>query len=196
MLRHTYLSLATALVAGAAVSGVATAQTPAMPRDVDASATLTNAQGQNVGTVHVENDENGGTEVKIRTTGLPPGFHGVHVHDKGVCDPNSKDPATGSPFFSAGPHLGSGSHPGHTGDLPDLQVRGDGVGQAAYVTDRFRVEDLLSGGGRSIVVHAKPDNQANIPDRYSHSGTAGPDAETLKAGDSGGRSACGVFRRD
>ncbi|MFI9571788.1 superoxide dismutase family protein [Microbispora rosea] len=196
MPRHTYLSLAAALVAGAAVSGIATAQTPAAPRDTDASATLTNAQGQNVGTVHVENDENGGTEVTIRTTALPPGFHGVHVHDKGVCDPNSKDPATGSPFFSAGSHLGSGSHPGHTGDLPDLLVRGDGVGQASVVTDRFRVEDLLTGGGRSIVVHAKPDNQANVPDRYSRSGTAGPDAETLKAGDSGARIACGVFRRD
>ncbi|MGW5264395.1 superoxide dismutase family protein [Microbispora sp. NPDC004025] len=196
MLRHTYLSLAVALVAGAAVTGIAAARTPAAPRDVDASATLTNAQGQNVGTVSVENDENGGTEVKIRTTGLPSGFHGVHIHDKGVCDPNSTDPATGGPFFSAGPHLGSGSHPGHTGDLPDLLVRGDGVGQAAVVTDRFRVEDLLSGDGTSIVVHAKPDNQANIPDRYSRSGTAGPDAETLKAGDSGGRIACGVFRRD
>ncbi|MEV4459300.1 superoxide dismutase family protein [Microbispora sp. NPDC049633] len=196
MFRHTYLSLAVALVAGAAVTGIAAARTPAAPRDVDASATLTNAQGRNVGTVSVENDENGGTEVKIRTTGLPAGFHGVHIHDKGVCDPNSTDPATGSPFFSAGPHLGSGSHPGHTGDLPDLLVRGDGVGQAAVVTDRFRVEDLLSGDGTSIVVHAKPDNQANIPDRYSRSGTAGPDAETLKAGDSGGRIACGVFRRD
>ncbi|MEU6429187.1 superoxide dismutase family protein [Microbispora sp. NPDC046973] len=195
MLRHTYVSLAAALVAGAAVSGIATAQTAAGPRDIDASATLRNAQGQNVGTVHVENDENGGTEVKIVTTALPPGFHGVHIHDKAVCDPNSTDPATGSPFFSAGPHLGSGSHPGHAGDLPDLLVRGDGVGRAAVVTDRFRVEDLLSGDGSSIVVHAKPDNQANVPGRYSRSGTAGPDAETLKAGDSGGRIACGVFRR-
>ncbi|MEU7887262.1 superoxide dismutase family protein [Microbispora bryophytorum] len=195
MLRHTYLSLAAALVAGAAVSGIATAQTPAAPRDLDASATLTNAQGRNVGTVSVENDENGGTEVKIRATALPPGFHGVHIHTKGVCDPKSIDPATGSPFFSAGPHLGSGAHPGHTGDLPDLLVRGDGVGQATFVTDRFTVEDLLSGDGSSIVVHAKSDNKANVPDRYSRSGTAGPDAETRKAGDSGGRIACGVFKR-
>ncbi|MEU7691730.1 superoxide dismutase family protein [Microbispora hainanensis] len=193
MLRHTYLSLAAAVVAGAAVSGAATAQAPMVPRDVDATATLTNAQGQNVGTVQVENDENGGTEVKIRVTALPPGFHGMHIHDKAVCDPNAKDPATGSPFSSAGSHLGSGSHPGHAGDLPDLLVRGDGVGQASYVTDRFTVEDLLSGDGSSIIIHAKPDNHANIPGRYSRSG---PDAETLKAGDSGGRIACGVFRRD
>ncbi|GGO14426.1 hypothetical protein GCM10010116_29060 [Microbispora rosea subsp. aerata] len=194
MFRHAYPALAAALVAG--VSGIASAQAPTAPRDVDATATLTNAQGQNVGTVSVESDENGGTEVKIRTTGLPPGFHGVHIHEKGVCDPNSIDPATRSPFHSAGPHLGSGSHPGHIGDLPDLLVRGDGVGRLSFVTDRFRVEDLLSGDGSSVVVHAKPDNQANVPDRYSRSGAAGPDAETLKAGDSGGRIACGVLRRD
>jgi len=196
MLRHSYLSLAAVLVAGAAVSGIASAQAPTAPRDADATAILMDTQGRNVGTVSVENDENGATEVTIRSTALPPGFHGVHIHDKGVCDPKSIDPATGSPFFSAGPHLGSGPHPGHTGDLPDLLVRGDGVGRVSFVTDRFRVEDLLSGDGSSIVVHAKPDNQANVPDRYRRSGTAGPDAETLKAGDSGGRIACGVFRRD
>jgi Cu-Zn family superoxide dismutase len=48
-----------------------------------------------------------------------------------------------------------------------------------------------------VIVHALPDNYANIPTRYrsAQAGAPGPDADTLKAGDSGGRVVCGVVRR-
>ncbi|ETK35526.1 superoxide dismutase [Microbispora sp. ATCC PTA-5024] len=200
MLRQTYLSLTAALVVGAAAPGGITASPPgAGPSEdaaaVRAAAVLKDVKGQRVGTLRVEDGGNGRTRLTIRTSNLPPGFHGLHIHKKGVCDPRSTDPATGSPFFSAGPHLGSGSHPGHAGDLPGLLVARNGAGTASFVTDRFGVGDLLKAGGTSVVIHAKPDNEANVPARYTQSGKAGPDAETLKAGDSGGRIACGVIQR-
>ena len=48
---------------------------------------------------------------------------------------------------------------------------------------------LRDADGSALIVHAGPDNFANIPPRY---GT--PDADTLATGDSGARAACGVVR--
>lgn len=168
---------------------------PAVTGDApDAQALLKDAGGRTVGVLRLDDEDDGTTKVRVVVDHLPPGFHGLHIHAKGVCDPSSKDPATGSPFASAGPHLGSGSHPGHAGDLPNLLVRKDGKGAAAFLTDRFTVDRLRTSDGAAVIVHAHADNAAQIPDRYTHAGAAGPDAETLKAGDSGGRIACGVIR--
>lgn len=160
-------------------------------------AVIKDAKGRTVGSLRIEDEGGGKTRITVTSKGLPPGYHGFHIHMKGVCDPRSTDPATGSPFFSAGPHfdLASHSHPDHTGDLPDLLVDADGTGRATVVTDRFHPGQLLDRDGSAIIIHALPDNQANIPKRYSAQGKSGPDAESLKAGDSGGRIACGVITR-
>jgi superoxide dismutase, Cu-Zn family len=54
----------------------------------------------------------------------------------------------------------------------------------------------------AVIVHAAPDNFANIPDRYVSSGDdlpdgygSGPDNPTLATGDAGARIACGVISR-
>lgn len=161
-----------------------------------ASAVIKNADGQAVGSLQLEDAGNGKSKITVGVTNLPVGYHGFHVHAKGVCDPHSTDPATGSPFFSAGGHfdLGSRPHDHHTGDLPNLLVGADGTGTVSVVTDRFRASQLFDGDGSAVVIHALADNHANIPDRYRNAaGEAGPDAETLKAGDSGRRIACGVI---
>jgi Cu-Zn family superoxide dismutase len=192
-----HLALVVTLGAGAAALGVAGAaeamlRQPGSPAD----AAIKDTNGKTVGSLRVEDVPSGKSKITVAVTGLPAGYHGFHVHAKGLCDPKSTDPATGSPFFSAGGHfnLGSGSHPDHSGDLPALLVGADGTGSASSGTDRFRVRQLLDRDGSAIVIHAGPDNQANIPDRYRQAnGEAGPDAETLKTGDSGGRIACGVI---
>ncbi|TDC04825.1 superoxide dismutase [Nonomuraea longispora] len=161
-------------------------------------AVIKNTKGQTVGSLQVENAGNGKSKITVGVKNLPTGYHGFHVHTKGVCDPQATDPATGSPFFSAGGHfdLGSHLHDHHSGDLPNLLVGADGTGTASVVTDRFRVEQLFDSDGSAIMIHAMADNHANIPDRYRNAeGEEGPDAETLNAGDSGGRIACGVITR-
>ena len=73
--------------------------------------------------------------------------------------------------------------------MPSLLVNADGTASAAFETDRFTIRQLRDADGSAVMVHAGPDNFANIPPRY---GTA--DQETLDTGDSGTRAACGVIR--
>jgi superoxide dismutase, Cu-Zn family len=145
---------------------------------------------------------NGYATITIATTGvgqLKPGFHGVHVHKVGKCEPNSVAPAGGAPgdFLSAGGHFQVSGHAAEpaSGDLTSLEVRKDGSGTLMTTTDAFTMEDLLSGEKTAIIIHADADNFGNIPrDRYNQTnGTPGPDATTMSTGDAGKRVACGVI---
>jgi Cu-Zn family superoxide dismutase len=139
--------------------------------------------------------------ITVETIGdgiLAPGFHGMHVHSVGKCEANSVAPAGGPPgnFLSAGGHFQVPGHTGHpsSGDLTSLEVRANGAAKLVTTTDTFTAEQLLAGQGTAIIIHEKPDNFANIPDRYPQTdGTIGPDAETLATGDAGKRVACGVI---
>jgi Cu-Zn family superoxide dismutase len=144
---------------------------------------------------------NGYATITIATTGgqLAPGFHGVHIHKTGKCEPNSTAPTGGAPgdFLSAGGHFQA---PGHSnepasGDLTSLEVRKDGVGMLVTTTDAFTMEDLLTGEKTAVIIHAGADNFANIPrDRYTQTnGIPGPDETTMSTGDAGKRAACGVI---
>jgi Cu-Zn family superoxide dismutase len=187
-----------ALGAGATTLGAAATGRIFGQPTVPVGATIMDADGRTVGSLRVEDQGRHKSKITVTAKNLPAGYHGFHVHTKGVCDARSIDPKTGSPFFSAGPHLdaGSHSHPNHAGDLPALLIATDGTGHMTVVTDRFRVRRLLDADGSAIIIHALPDNQANIPERYAGpGGKPGPDAETRKTGDSGGRIACGVISR-
>ncbi|OSC42672.1 superoxide dismutase[Cu-Zn] [Mycobacterium decipiens] len=165
------------------------------------AATLKAPDGTKVATAKFE-FANGYATVTIATTGvgqLAPGFHGVHIHKVGKCEPNSVAPTGGAPgnFLSAGGHY---HVPGHTGtpasgDLASLQVRGDGSGMLVTTTDAFTMDDLLTGEKTAIIIHAGADNFANIPpERYVQlNGTPGPDETTMTTGDAGKRVACGVI---
>ncbi|MDP9312258.1 MAG: superoxide dismutase family protein [Chloroflexota bacterium] len=146
-----------------------------------AQAVLRNANGTPVGIVKFT-EEAGKVLVRAVVHDLPPGFHGFHVHAIGQCIPTG--------FTSAGGHFNPAgqSHAHHGGDLPVLYVNGDGSGEARFKTDRFVVSDLFDADGSTLIVHALPDNYANIPTRY----VPAPDATTLATGDAGGRIACGV----
>jgi Cu-Zn family superoxide dismutase len=138
----------------------------------------------------------------VKTTApgqLTPGFHGLHIHSVGKCEPNSVAPAGGAPadFNSAGPHFQVGGHTAHpaSGDLASLQVRGDGSAMLVTTTDAFTAADLQAGTKTAIIIHEKADNFANIPaERYQQvNGTPGPDETTMATGDAGKRVACGVI---
>jgi Cu-Zn family superoxide dismutase len=175
---------------GALVLIVATSVTTLTPPgdliargDEDVLAQLQDVEGNPVGEVGLSQDREDQVEVQVKVHDLPPGFHGFHVHEVGQCEP---------PFTSAGGHLNleDAFHPEHTGDMPVLLVNNDGTGEASFVTDRFTLKDLFNEDGSAIMVHALPDNYANIPERYGE-----VDQVTLETGDSGDRIACGVIQK-
>lgn len=156
---------------------------PARAWNLSAEAKLYDTNGNQVGKARLTQEE-GRVAVHVRVHDLPPGFHGFHVHAVGECNP---------PFTSAGGHfdLNARTHRDHSGDLPVLLVNSDGTANAKVNTDRFVVADLFDADGSAMIIHASPDNYANIPNRY----VAEPDATTLATGDAGGRIACGVVEK-
>jgi superoxide dismutase, Cu-Zn family len=182
-----------------AVAAVGTGIGPAEGGATSAQAKLTDANGAAAGTVTLISTGGKLTVTAIvRLAGSTAGFHGFHIHAVGTCDPRAVD-ANGNPapFSTAGPHLGTAAgqtHSGHDGDLSSLLLNGDGTATLILQTDRVTLSEILDGDGSAIIVHAGPDNFANIPARYSANGVPGPDAATLATGDSGGRTACGVVK--
>jgi superoxide dismutase, Cu-Zn family len=184
-----------AIGAGAVLAGGLVALSTALPAEGHgwrAKATLRDASGARIGTVRFEGDRHG-TEVKVTVDGVsvgPDTFHGLHIHandGKAACDAT-----TG--FMNVGGHWNptEKDHGHHRGDLPSVLIQADGSGRAESVTGRFRPGALK---GRAVILHAGPDNLANVPNRYAAGDppVAGPDAATKMTGDSGGRIACGVI---
>jgi superoxide dismutase, Cu-Zn family len=109
--------------------------------------------------------------VKTVATGiLAPGFHGLHIHEIGKCEPNSVAPNGGPPgnFLSAGGHYQAPGHTGmpESGDLTSLEVRQDGSAYLVTTTDAFNRDGLLAGNKTALMLHG-PDNSDNAMDRVA-----------------------------
>lgn len=132
-------------------------------------------------------DGDTGAVFLVTAQGLPPGVHGLHLHDAGLCE--------GPSFDSAGPHwnpthaqhgLQNPQGP-HWGDLPNITVGPDGrfAGEVT-IEGSFLKESRLKGSGRggpildangaALVIHAQPDDNRTDP-----------------SGNSGARIACAAF---
>ena len=144
-----------------------------------AHADISNAQGQKIGTATLHPSGNG-VRVDVQVSQLPPGTHGIHIHNVGKCE--------GPSFASAGGHFnpttkkhGKDNPEGpHAGDLLNIEVAADGTGKASLsdpnVTLGEGTNSLFHEGGTALVIHEKAD-----------------DYKTDPAGNSGARIACGVI---
>lgn len=172
---------------------------PAAPQSLTTQ--LKAPDGKSVATATFEFG-NGYVTVTVQTTGLgrlTPGFHGMHIHSVGKCEPDSVAPTGGAPgnFLSAAGHYQAPGHTGEpaSGDLTSLEVRNDGGALLVTTTDAFSRDDLLSGAGTALMIHGSSDNFGNVPpERYTQiNGAPGPDHMTMSTGDAGTRVACGVI---
>jgi Cu-Zn family superoxide dismutase len=179
---------------------VATRSAPDGAADsASARAVVRDINNVSLGVIAIQGTRGGSLVIAGRLSGLTPGFHGFHIHAVGICDPAATDPAGNPvPFGTAGGHLnpaGAG-HGHHAGDLPLLLVLADRSVRAAAESDAVTFADIFDADRSAFIIHAAPDNYANIPTRYvSGTNPPGPDAATLTTGDSGGRVACGVIVR-
>jgi Cu-Zn family superoxide dismutase len=180
-------------------AGAATSKTHAVLRD---------ASGERVGEVRFSRHAHDGSTyveavVQPNANVKRNAFHGFHIHA-------NNDPATGSGcradpadpsdtwFLSADGHLSKEgqSHQGHQGDMPSVLVQRSGAGHLMFTTDRIRPADVV---GKAVILHAKPDNFANIPigdgDEDYEAESDAATVKTGKTGNAGDRVACGVVQR-
>ncbi len=123
--------------------------------------------------------KNGKVLVTARVSGLTPGSHGFHIHEKGDCS-SGDGMSTGGHFNPTGqPHAHTSTAMRHAGDMPMLVADASGN---ATLTVELDVMTIGSGPadivGKGLIVHKDPD-----------------DFKTQPTGNSGARVACGVIRK-
>lgn len=119
-----------------------------------------------------------GTRVQLNAKGLPPGEHGFHFHEMGLCQAPTFESAGGhfSPDHTKHGDVRQGPH---AGDMDNIVVGNDGTAMVDRVEPHVTLvpgrNAITKPGGTAIVIHAKAD-----------------DYRTQPSGGSGERIACGV----
>jgi Cu-Zn family superoxide dismutase len=163
----------------APVLGAAPSKAP-KPVKVTLNQITTDGAGAKAGTVTLRQGKDG-VELAIDLSGLTPGEHGFHLHEKGSCDPADKDgkktagQAAGAHWDpdATKAHKGPGGG-GHKGDLPKLTVPEGGKVKAKLAAAGMTIADFE---GKSLMIHAGGDNYSDAP---------------KPAGGGGDRIVCGV----
>ena len=162
-----------ALVSLVSMSGGARASAadePAMPaKPLTAVAVLQPAAGSEVrGTVTFAQVKDG-VRVVANVTGLTPGPHGFHVHEKGDLSAPDLMSAGGHYNPTNDAHAGRDAAQRHAGDMGNIVADDKGVARLDYVDSHLALSGENSILGRSVIVHAGADDMKSQP-----AGAAGP----------------------
>lgn len=132
-----------------------------------------NATGQ---VVFIE--ENGMVRMDAKFTGLKPGTHAIHIHEKSDCSAADASSAGGHWNPTHQPHGKWGDAKGyHKGDIGNFEADADGSGSISMQTDEWCIgcgDENKDITGKSVIVHEGADDFTSQP-----------------SGDAGGRVACG-----
>ncbi|PZU06588.1 superoxide dismutase family protein [Sphingomonas sp.] len=138
---------------------------------------LKNAAGGSAGSVDILAAPKG-LLLKVDATGLTPGWHAIHIHEKGDC--------SDAAFKNAGGHVHDATPVVHgllnpqandKGDLTNIYAGADGTAKAEIFTPLTMMAPLHDADGSAIVIHAKADDYTTQP-----------------IGGAGDRVACGAFK--
>jgi len=126
-------------------------------------------------------EADGKVTLVLTVTGLTPGEHAFHLHEKGDCSAPDATSAGGHWNPTSEAHGKWGAHPFHRGDVANLVAGADGRATLTFSTDLWSIGGDASRDviGRALIVHAKAD-----------------DFTTQPTGGAGGRVACGVVAAD
>lgn len=133
------------------------------------TAPLVGADGATHGTVTIIGAPKG-VLLKVEATGLPPGWHGMHFHEKADCSTSG--------FAGAGAHVHAATPVVHgflnaeandNGDLPNLHVAADGKATVELYSTLVALQPgtgrpaLLGPQGAAVIIHANPDDYSTQP---------------------------------
>lgn len=145
-------------------------------RNSAAEALLGPTQGHTTTGTVVFVQKGGEVEVTAHVAGLTPGAHGFHIHEKGDCGAPDATSAGGHFNPHGHPHGHPRRGPHHAGDMPLLETDAYGNAKLVAVLPGLTFEGPDGILGKSVIVHAAPD-----------------DFKTQPAGNAGARVACGVI---
>lgn len=120
------------------------------------------------------NDSQYGLMIYPNLGQLPPGPHGIHLHQHPNCADHGMDTGAHYDPQQTGKHLGP-YNPGHLGDLPVLFVADDGSTNTPLLAPRLKLTNLT---GLAIIIHEHGDNYSDNP----------------PLGGGGARIACGIIK--
>jgi Cu-Zn family superoxide dismutase len=160
-----FSSLLTACLVLVGTSAAYAQTPPAAPVSSD----LAGADGVKIGTATLTELPKG-VLLRVQLRGLPPGWHGMHFHEKGDCGD--------AKFMNAGGHVHGEAALVHglananatdAGDLPNLYVSGDGAVTVELYSTLVSFKGaggrpaLFDADGSSLVIHVNPDDYTTQP---------------------------------
>jgi len=123
-------------------------------------------------------ETDGNVSFEAKFSGLKPGTHAIHIHEKADCSAADATSAGGHWNPTHEKHGKWGDAEGyHKGDIGNFEVGDDGIGRISMQTDEWCIgcgdenKDIL---GKALIVHEGKD-----------------DFTTQPTGDAGGRVSCG-----
>ncbi|XP_027196298.1 superoxide dismutase 1 [Dermatophagoides pteronyssinus] len=133
------------------------------------------------GTIFFEQQDNGPVKVTGSVQGLKPGLHGFHVHEFG--DNTNGCTSAGAHYNPLNKTHGAPSdEERHVGDLGNIEANDKGVANVVIEDSLISLTGEKSIVGRSLVVHADPDDLGRGGHELSKT-----------TGNAGGRLVCGVI---
>ena len=148
-------------------------------QQMDATATLRPTTGNTAAGTVTFTQKGDKVSMTANVSGLSPGPHGFHIHEKGDCSAGDGMSAGGHFNPTGKPHGDPTTADHHAGDMPQLVA--DASGKATLTADLSPMTIGASANdiiGKAVIVHKDPD-----------------DFKTQPAGNSGARVACGVIAK-
>jgi superoxide dismutase, Cu-Zn family len=108
-----------------------------------------------------------GVRIMADITGLPPGPHGIHIHEYGDCRSDTGSLAGGHFNPDRQSHGSPGSEERHAGDLGNIVADQNGNADLDMVSPMISLQGVNGIIGRSVVVHALKDDSSSQPDGAS-----------------------------
>jgi len=152
------------IAAGLVIFGCKSTATPDKSKTLNLN--FESKSSSNVTGTAVFTEKNGEVTFTAKLTGLKPGVHAIHIHEKSDCSAADATSTGGhwNPTFKKHGKWGEAEY--HKGDIGNFTADAQGNGTITMTTDEWCIgcgdatKDIL---GKGLIVHDKPDDFVTQP---------------------------------